>query len=96
MKLHLAADRMFFDWHMVGQIVPVEPAGSVWGPKHVDEKRKDADVRTKVDCHSLPHLVMGGYIRPSAFECAEKCDIRTGGSEAKAQKPHRVSFWDFL
>ena len=39
-KLHLAALRMLFDWLVVGQIVPVNPAASVRGPKHVVKKGK--------------------------------------------------------
>lgn len=39
-KLQLAAIRMFFDWLVVGQIVPVNPASSVKGPKHVVKKGK--------------------------------------------------------
>ena len=34
-KSHLAAIRMLFDWLVVGQIVPFNPASSVRGPKHV-------------------------------------------------------------
>ena len=34
-KQHLAAIRMLFDWLVIGQIVPVNPASSVRGPKHV-------------------------------------------------------------
>ncbi len=34
-KQHLAAMRMLFDWLVVGQIVPFNPASSVRGPKHV-------------------------------------------------------------
>ena len=33
-KQHLAAIRHLFDWLVVGQIVPVNPAGSVRGPSH--------------------------------------------------------------
>src|ERR1051326_1539268 len=33
-KQHLAAIRMLFDFLVIGQIVPVNPAGSVRGPKH--------------------------------------------------------------
>jgi site-specific recombinase XerD len=39
-KTHLAAIRMLFDWLVVGQILPVNPAASVRGPKHVVEKGK--------------------------------------------------------
>jgi site-specific recombinase XerD len=34
-KQHLAAVRMLFDWLVIGQIVPMNPASSVRGPKHV-------------------------------------------------------------
>src|SRR5215213_5737516 len=34
-KQTLAALRMLFDWLVVGQVVPVNPAASVRGPKHV-------------------------------------------------------------
>lgn len=37
-KLHLAAIQMLFDWLVTGQIVPVNPATSVRGPKHVVRK----------------------------------------------------------
>src|SRR5579863_1609480 len=34
-KQHLAAVRMLFDWLVIGQVVPMNPASSVRGPKHV-------------------------------------------------------------
>ena len=39
-KLQLAAIRMLFDWLVVGQMVPVAPASSVKGPKHIVKKGK--------------------------------------------------------
>lgn len=39
-KQHLAAIRMLFDFLVVGQIVPMNPASSVRGPKHVVKKGK--------------------------------------------------------
>ena len=39
-KQHLAALRMLFDWLVVGQILPFNPAGSVRGPKHVVKRGK--------------------------------------------------------
>lgn len=39
-KLHLAAIRKLFDFLVVGQVVPVNPASSVRGPKHVVKKGK--------------------------------------------------------
>jgi integrase/recombinase XerD len=34
-KQHLAAIRMLFDWMVVGQVIPVNPAHAVRGPKYV-------------------------------------------------------------
>lgn len=39
-KQHLAAVRMLYDWLVVGQVVPMNPASSVRGPKHVVKKGK--------------------------------------------------------
>jgi site-specific recombinase XerD len=39
-KQHLAAIRMLFDFLVTGQIVPMNPAGSVRGPKHVVRRGK--------------------------------------------------------
>lgn len=39
-KQHLAAIRMLFDWLVVGQVVPFNPAASVRGPKHIVKKGK--------------------------------------------------------
>jgi integrase/recombinase XerD len=39
-KQHLAAVRMLFDWLVTGQIVPINPAHSVRGPRHSVKKGK--------------------------------------------------------
>lgn len=39
-KQHLAAIRMLFDWLVLGQIIPMNPAASVRGPKHVVKRGK--------------------------------------------------------
>ncbi|HTT75881.1 MAG TPA: site-specific integrase [Candidatus Binataceae bacterium] len=39
-KQRLAAIRHLFDWLVVGQVVPVNPASSVCGPKHIVRKGK--------------------------------------------------------
>lgn len=39
-KQHLAALRMLFDWFVIGQIVEVNPASSVRGPKYVVKRGK--------------------------------------------------------
>jgi integrase/recombinase XerD len=63
-KLRLAALRMLFDWMVVGQVIPTNPAHAVRGPKHsqrrgktpvlnVDEARTLLDA---IDTTSLPGL----------------------------------------
>lgn len=39
-KQHLAPLRMLFDWLVVGQVLPLNPAHAVRGPKHSVRKRK--------------------------------------------------------
>jgi site-specific recombinase XerC len=39
-KQHLAAIRMLFDYLVIGQVVPVNPAAAVRGPKHVVKRGK--------------------------------------------------------
>src|SRR5208282_6356771 len=39
-KQHLAAIRMLFDWLVVGQVVAINPAHSVRGPKHAVKRGK--------------------------------------------------------
>jgi integrase len=53
-KQHLAAIRMLFDWLVVGQVIPVNPAHSVRGPKHSVKKGKTSvlspeEMRTLLD-----------------------------------------------
>ena len=39
-KQHLAAIRMLFDWLVVGQVIPMNPAAAVRGPKYVAKRGK--------------------------------------------------------
>jgi site-specific recombinase XerD len=39
-KQHLAAIRHLFDWLVVGQVIPINPASSVRGPRHVVKRGK--------------------------------------------------------
>ena len=51
-KLHLAAVRMLFDWLVTGQVLRVNPASSVRGPRHVVKKGK-SPVLTAEQCREL-------------------------------------------
>jgi integrase/recombinase XerD len=63
-KLRLAALRMLFDWMVVGQVLPVNPAHAVRGPKHSKRRGKTPvlqpdEARTLIDAidtTSLPGL----------------------------------------
>jgi integrase/recombinase XerD len=63
-KLRLAGLRMLFDWMVVGQILPVNPAHAVRGPKHSQRRGKTPvlqadEARTLIDAidtTSLPGL----------------------------------------
>ena len=61
-KQHLAAIRMLFDWLVIGQIVPTNPATSVRGPKHVVRRGKTpvlsaAECRALLDSVDTSHVV---------------------------------------
>lgn len=51
-KQHLAAIRMLFDWLVLGQVVPTNPAASVRGPKHVVRRGK-TPVLSSAEARSL-------------------------------------------
>ncbi|HZL51347.1 MAG TPA: tyrosine-type recombinase/integrase [Terracidiphilus sp.] len=63
-KLRLAALRMLFDWMVVGQVIPTNPAHAVRGPKHSQRRGKTPvlqadEARTLIDAidvSSLPGL----------------------------------------
>jgi integrase/recombinase XerD len=53
-KLRLAALRMLFDWMVVGQVIPANPAHAVRGPKHSQRRGKTPvlqadEARTLID-----------------------------------------------
>lgn len=61
-KQHLAAIRMLFDWLVIGQIVPFNPAASVRGPRYSIKKGKTPvlsaeDARRLLDSIDISHVV---------------------------------------
>ena len=61
-KQHLASIRVLLDWLVVGQVVPVNPASSVRGPKHVVKKGKTpilnaGETRELLDSIDVSHVV---------------------------------------
>lgn len=51
-KQHLAAIRMLFDWLVIGQVIPMNPASAVRGPKHT-AKRGKTPVLTAEEARTL-------------------------------------------
>ena len=51
-KQHLAAIRMLFDWLVIGQVIPMNPAASVRGPKYVVRRGKTS-VLTAAEARQL-------------------------------------------
>jgi integrase len=61
-KQHLAAIKMLFDWLVTGQVIGVNPAASVRGPKHVVRKGKTPvltaqEARQLLDSIDTSHVV---------------------------------------
>jgi integrase/recombinase XerD len=61
-KLHLAAIRMLFDWLVTGQVIPINPAHAVRGPRHSVKKGKTSvlsaeEMRTLLDSIDTSKLI---------------------------------------
>lgn len=82
-KQELAAVRMLFDWLVVGQVVPTNPAHSVRGSKHV-VKRGKTPVLTREETRELLDSIESDTVRGSrVFERGRtKHRVERGGPEA--------------
>ena len=56
-KLHLAGIRMLFDWLVVGQVLPTNPASAVRGPRHSVKKGKTPVLTTAEALNLLDSIV---------------------------------------
>jgi len=61
-KQHLAAIKMLFDWLVIGQVIPANPAASVRGPRYSIKKGKTpvlsaGDARKLLDSIDTSHVV---------------------------------------
>ncbi len=61
-KQHLAAIRMLFDWLVTGQVIPVNPAHAVRGPKHSVKKGKTSVLDAGEMRHLLASIDTGSLI----------------------------------
>ena len=64
-KQHLAAIRMLFDWLVVGQVLAINPAHSVRGPKHAVKRGK-----TPVSHPTKPASCSTASMPPRSSVCA--------------------------
>ena len=72
-KQQLAAVRMLFDWLITGQVVPINPASAVRGPKHVpDEGAAHAGRGGEDQAMILPNDILHGQERPTPCR-AQSC-----------------------
>jgi len=61
-KQHLAAIRMLFDWLVIGQVIPMNPAASVRGPKHVVKIGKTPVLKADQARHLLDSIDTGSIV----------------------------------
>ena len=79
-KQHLAAIRMLCDWLVVSQVLPVNPAAAVRGPKHVVTKGSTpvlmpAEARELLDCIDTGSLA---GLRDQALLSGDALQLRAG------------------
>jgi len=80
-KQRLAALRMLFDWMVVGQVLAVNPAHAVRGPKHTQRKGKTPvlnvdEARTLIDAIDITSLP----VLRSGADCSDGLHLRPRGS----------------
>jgi site-specific recombinase XerD len=61
-KQHLAAIRMLFDWLVVGQVLAINPAHAVRGPKHVVKRGKTPVLSEDQARHLLASIKVTGKV----------------------------------
>ena len=89
-KQRLAALRMLFDWMVVGQVIPVNPAHAVRGPRHTQRKGKTPVLNVDearalidgIDTTSLPGLRDRALTRPR-LDWFDGLHLRARGSGAR-------------
>ena len=83
-KLQLAAIRMLFDWLVVGQIVPTNPASAVRGPKHSLKKGKTPALTAEEARDLLDSIATRSPVglRDRALMRCSKCASRTYSRKA--------------
>ena len=85
-KQQLAAVRMLFDWLITGQIVPMNPAAAVRGPKHVVKTGKTPVLDGR---RALVEALRALSTRPASLRTAKAgCSAPRAGT-----RPIRCPIW---
>ena len=79
-KQHLAAIRMLGDWLVVNQVLPVNPAAAVRGPKHVVTKGATPVLSPAEARKLLESIDTGALVRPPHPGHRESCNGCRGGT----------------
>ena len=87
-KQHLAALRMLFDWLVVGQVIPFNPAHAVRGPKH-SAKRGKTPVLSEEQARTLIQSIDGQPDRTArpGVDHADAVHVRPGGGGDEDEGP---------
>ena len=91
-KQHLAAIRRLFDWLVIGQVVPANPATSGRGPTHVVKTGKTPVLQPAEARHAAGHhRPTARQPRPAATGQHWPTAPGTGGRARRAVRPWNVS-----
>ena len=86
-KQHLAALRMLFDWLVVGQVLPFNPASSVHGPKHVVKTGKTPVLSAKETRALLDGIDVFTVVDSRGATPPSRCPQRLDESEHRGARP---------
>ena len=78
-KQHLAAIRMLGDWLVVSQVLPVNPAAAVRGPKHVVTKGRRRSSRRRRRGSSSSRSTRAPWPGSGTGRCSRSCSTASRG-----------------
>lgn len=96
-KQQLAAVRMLFDWLVTGQVVPMNPAAAVRGPKHVVKTGKTPVLESAPAARQHTDGELARSARPGADRDAHlflRADLRGAEDEGRGSPAARARLVD--
>ena len=85
-KQHLAAIRMLFDWLVVGQVLAVNPAHAVRGPKHVVRRGKTPVLTEDQARRLLDSIDTSTARRPARSRADRRHDLQPSPASAPSSR----------